>query len=106
MHRIYSNPDLAIVHLARHELQKRGIDSIVRGDNLQSVGVPSEWPELWLVDAGKIEEAAEIIQNVVDSYEEEEEESAPWTCPTCGEEVEPQFAVCWNCGTQKPESRS
>ena len=23
----------------------------------------------------------------------------PWTCPTCGEHIERDFSVCWNCGT-------
>ncbi|MFT5469655.1 MAG: putative membrane protein YvbJ [Verrucomicrobiales bacterium] len=22
-----------------------------------------------------------------------------WVCPKCGEELEPQFELCWNCGT-------
>ena len=25
-----------------------------------------------------------------------------WRCPECREDVEPQFAVCWNCGAEKP----
>jgi hypothetical protein len=25
-----------------------------------------------------------------------------WRCPACGERVEGQFAVCWNCGAQAP----
>lgn len=28
---------------------------------------------------------------------------AKWTCPSCNETVEPQFEVCWNCQTEKPE---
>jgi predicted amidophosphoribosyltransferase len=23
-----------------------------------------------------------------------------WTCPQCGEEIEPQFTACWNCGSE------
>jgi hypothetical protein len=26
----------------------------------------------------------------------------PWTCPSCGEQVEAQFGACWNCGAQRP----
>ena len=26
----------------------------------------------------------------------------PWTCPDCGERIEPQFTECWNCGASKP----
>ncbi len=27
-----------------------------------------------------------------------------WRCPKCREEVEPQFDLCWNCGTAKPQT--
>lgn len=29
------------------------------------------------------------------------EEAAGWKCGKCGEEVEAEFEVCWNCGTSK-----
>jgi hypothetical protein len=29
--------------------------------------------------------------------------AADWTCPTCGEVIEGQFAMCWNCQTSRPE---
>ena len=25
-----------------------------------------------------------------------------WECPACGETLEPQFEVCWNCGQEPP----
>ena len=27
----------------------------------------------------------------------------PWTCPTCGETIEGQFAECWNCAADGVE---
>jgi hypothetical protein len=26
----------------------------------------------------------------------------PWTCPQCGERIEGQFGVCWQCGAERP----
>jgi ribosomal protein S27AE len=26
-----------------------------------------------------------------------------WTCPKCGEQVEKNFAACWNCEAERPE---
>ncbi len=26
-------------------------------------------------------------------------DNSSWQCPNCGERVDPEFAVCWNCGT-------
>lgn len=25
-----------------------------------------------------------------------------WTCPQCGEQIEAQFDLCWNCGAERP----
>jgi hypothetical protein len=30
------------------------------------------------------------------------DETARWTCPKCGEKIEPQFDACWNCSTERP----
>lgn len=27
----------------------------------------------------------------------------PWTCPGCGEIIEPTFDLCWNCGGERPD---
>jgi hypothetical protein len=29
-----------------------------------------------------------------------------WRCPNCGERIEPQFAVCWKCGTARDGTRA
>ncbi|SRR5690554_4317334 len=41
------------------------------------------------------EERARVVLNEL-VHRRETRES--WTCPNCGEVLEPQFEACWNCG--------
>ena len=105
MKRIYSHPDLGMVHLVKNELENHGIEAIVQGEHAAAVlgggaGIDA-WNELWVVDEARVKEAAEIVRRIID--EEPETDAEPWTCPNCGEDVEATFAVCWNCGTERPE---
>ena len=40
-----------------------------------------------------VERACQLLKDSLSEFSAE-----PWTCPGCGEEVEGQFAQCWNCG--------
>jgi hypothetical protein len=43
-------------------------------------------------------------------FEEKDESEEPvgklWKCSKCGEELEPQFESCWNCGTVRGDDRA
>lgn len=50
--------------------------------------------------------AVEIVRGFRAKLSERPEETGivwKWRCPNCREEVEPQFEMCWNCGTEKPQ---
>ena len=105
MKRIYSHPDVGIVQLVKNELENRGIEAIIQGEHAAAVmgggaGIDA-WNELWVVDESRVGEAAGVVQRVID--ESAKIEGEPWTCPKCGEEVEASFAMCWNCGEERPE---
>ena len=53
------------------------------------------WPEVWVADED-YEVAAEIVAGMKLS---QESTGAPWTCVHCGEMVDPELNVCWNCET-------
>ena len=102
--RVYSSPVLANVAILRDVLEAHGIDSEIRGEYRGSVGpgfIPANegWPELWVLDESRVEEAERIIQ---EAQESSEKAKAAWTCPNCHEEVEGQFDECWNCGNERP----
>ena len=98
--RVYSSPVLANVAVLKDVLETHGIGSEIRGEYRGSVGagfIPAgeSWPELWVLDESKVEEAEQVIQKALESSEGA---TAAWTCPKCHEEVEGQFDECWNCG--------
>lgn len=102
MKRLYTSSDLLIVGHLAEVLKRRNIHCLVR--NLYLTGGAGElpptdiWPELW-VDDDDYGVALRLIEEVLGT-------TGPpgpgWVCPDCGEEVEGQFAACWNCGTPAP----
>ena len=87
-----------MVHHYRNLLESEGIRAEIRNEILDSVAgrVPFQetWPELWVVNDLDYDRAKQLIKGVP-----EESPSHSWRCPTCQEENEGQFAVCWQCGT-------
>lgn len=106
MPRVYSHPDPAVAHLVRGALDNAGIAAHVQGEGLGAAmgEIPpiAAWAEVWILDPARTEEAVAIV---AESIPRDDEAAAPeWTCPTCGETVEGQFASCWQCGSPAPEA--
>jgi len=107
MQKIYSHMNVAMVQLVKNELENRGIETIIQGEHLVAIiggGAPADaWYELWLVDDARLPEAARVVQDIIDEAGEERAGEESWICAECGEEVDAEFAVCWNCGQERPE---
>lgn len=101
MIKIFTSPSMPTIYNIKNILENNGIESVVKGDKRYSgIGElpPTEcWIELWLIDESKKEEAAKLI----DKINNEKQEGEKWKCPKCGELLEPQFEICWNCGYEK-----
>ncbi|MEP0548066.1 MAG: DUF2007 domain-containing protein [Rhodothermales bacterium] len=109
MHRVYSHFNPAMVQLVKNELEQRGIESTIKNEHLATVvggaaGATDAWSELWVVDEERLGEAVEVVSEVIEG--DTGESAEPWTCPSCGEEVDGLFAVCWNCGHKHPSAGS
>lgn len=103
MQRVYSHPDLAMVHLVKNELTNRGISSEVRGQHTAAIigagaGIDA-WIELWVEDDALARAAVQIVQQM---HDEPEVSARPWICIECGTEVDGAFGVCWKCGASEP----
>jgi hypothetical protein len=55
-------------------------------------------PEIWLVDERDEKLARKLI---ADATNGPPPGARPWRCPQCGETLEPQFTVCWQCGRER-----
>jgi len=103
MKKVYSSPDTLFLGHLRNLLENEGIPCTVLRDNLIGTlgGLPPIecWAELWVLDELLYNRASEIIKRSLERDFESNEKK--WKCYACGEELEPQFVVCWNCGGLK-----
>ncbi len=89
-------------------LRAEGIEGRIVGENLQTaagdLGISyNALPRIWVV-AEHAARARELIARHEEEARERDSEPAgdPWTCPKCGETVEADFDLCWNCQTERP----
>jgi len=47
--------------------------------------------EVWVMDPAEAVRAEQLLRDDVPPA------GAAWTCPACGERLEPQFSACWRC---------
>lgn len=108
MIKIYSHPTAVFVHHMKNVLNNHGIRSEVMREsiskNLDGLATNS-WVELWLIDENRAKEAKKIVDSTIDGDQpNSKKQSATWKCPHCEEAVGAEFAICWNCQTERPES--
>ena len=95
-------------HVLRGLLENEGIPAIVRGDDI----VPFQGgnlfeietrPSVWVLsnDREQYARALAITEDYTASKATDATADAPWPCQSCGESVEAQFTLCWNCGTAR-----
>jgi len=103
MHKVHTAESLIEIAHLRNLLEAAGIRCEVRNDRLG--GVVGEipfvecWPELWVRDGGDVLRA----RGMIDESLRPVTDASDWTCPSCGELIEAQFAQCWHCAAQ-PEA--
>ncbi|HYO08276.1 MAG TPA: DUF2007 domain-containing protein [Tepidisphaeraceae bacterium] len=107
--KIYTAQELTRAHFVRALLDREGIEATVLGDHLSLAvgGLPvtrGTLPAVW-VPADAEAQAREIVQQYEGGATPARAvtDARPWTCPRCGEAIEPQFTDCWNCQASRPE---
>ncbi len=105
--KIYVGREAMDAHHIRAILEDRGIAATVMGESLRLAWpqIPptlNTQPAVWVNDTD-VKRALDVIR------EGEIAEATPtqdWVCPKCGETVEPQFCLCWNCGTAQSNAHT
>lgn len=104
MKKVYSHESIVTISHLRNLLEAQGVAAIVRNDRL--FGVLGEvpfvecWPQLWVLDNLQADHAEQLIGAAL---AEPDDGFADWTCSSCGERIEGQFAACWQCGAELSE---
>jgi hypothetical protein len=105
--KVFTSNDSMQAHFVCSLLEQEGIAATVLGDKLALAlgGVPmtsGTLPGVWVAEEAH-DRAVEVVQRVrKGGVREQLANVASWTCPKCGEVIEPQFTECWSCGTSQP----
>lgn len=99
---VYLAADPVNAEIAKDLLAGHGIPAHVRNQYLWGgMGdlAANVYPSVWVDDDVHFDAARELIRRfeagpLVDGR--------PWQCPECGEYLDAQFDICWNCGSLKP----
>jgi hypothetical protein len=105
--KLYACRDGMEADLLRSLLIDRGIGARVLGEILGAAlgELPPSTetlPAVWVNEA-QSQQAMKVLHEFLGTRSEEGGD--PWTCTNCGEDVEGQFAICWNCQTPRPDER-
>lgn len=101
---VYTAQTIAMVGHVRNVLEANGIPCVLRNEFL-SAGAgelpPIDcWPELWIANDSDVGRARQLVAEATEGPDAAGE---PWRCNACGEEVDPVFALCWNCGAERQD---
>jgi len=99
MKMLFTSSDRTAAGLLQSALQEAGIECELRNDAMQS-NFPGAafYPELWVL---KDEDFAKAVELRDARLASSPLPATPWTCPSCGEQLEGQFLSCWKCGTNR-----
>lgn len=107
MKQVYIATNPLDAELVKGFLEAHGIEAVVRGNAVFALRgevpmTPETLPTVWVVDDGAATRARELIDERHRGRDSGPQDTAPWPCPRCGEQVEPQFTDCWHCGGARP----
>jgi hypothetical protein len=99
MEKLFSSADKIQLYLFKSLLESEDIICFIKNEYPPAAGeLPpiAATPELWVMNDNQYEKAMKLIQenSIPPSL-------APWKCSQCGEKLEGQFTICWNCGNDK-----
>lgn len=87
-----------------HFLDSRGVPVSISDRPLESAMGEIPFVEIttsiFLEDPERLEEARELIDHYRSGLPGIR--GVAWVCPGCGENHEPMFGSCWNCGEDRP----
>ena len=97
MKKLYTHENRMIVYNLKNVLQGEGIDTIVSNEfaagGAGDLATFDTWPELWIEDETRLQQAQAIIQGIQTGTESDD-----WFCRACREQNGASFQFCWKCG--------
>jgi len=103
MRAVYTSQDTSLVGYYKSILDDTGIASFIRNENSNNPEMAGAnfYPSLCIINDADFDEAIRILQS---HKTEEVVRVDEWTCPSCKEVNPPNFELCWNCSSLRPEA--
>ena len=103
MRQVYTSQDSAQVGYYKSILDEAGIPSFIRNENTNNPDVCGAgfWPALCVIQDSDYHEAVRLLKSQQTAEVVRKDE---WKCPSCPEINPPNFELCWNCNTLRPEA--
>ena len=102
MHEVFKDIDGAKVGMINGLLNDSGIPTILKnfsgGSNITEIPIPALYPSIFVLDASKLSEARELIN---DYFSAKPELGEDWVCSRCGVTVDGFLNECWSCQAPK-----
>ena len=98
MPRLYQARDRIEAQFLRDFLDDHMISSTILGDYLSGGAgeLPVDiYPTVWVTRDDDMPRAKQLLTAFLE--QPCSENGSSWVCPSCGEQVDPGFGVCWNC---------
>jgi hypothetical protein len=113
MKKVFTDSSVIPCDMAKGVLESNGIQSMIRnerGSALGGVGYPNPfmmslayaWPEVWVRD----EDFTAATHLIAQMKASQPSDAEPWKCSQCGESVDGEFSVCWNCEMPRGKAES
>ena len=102
MRKLYEAADRVEAQMLKDFLQDQGIPSVLLGDYLSGAAgeLPANlFPTLWVTKDEQYLRARRLIGEFTAGHQSDGADA--WCCPVCGEDVDPEFDICWNCASPR-----
>jgi len=97
MKKLFTHENRMIVFNLKNVLQAEDIETIVVNEfaagGAGDLATFDTWPELWVENDAKLEQAQVIIQGILSGSATND-----WVCSNCQEQNDASFQFCWKCG--------
>ncbi len=97
----YQAQDRIEAQLLGDFLDRHLVDTVILGDYLSgAIGeLPADIsPTVWILHREDLDRARELLARFL-AQSAPDDTATPWTCTACGERVDGDFNLCWNCNS-------
>ena len=106
--KLFEGNTYATCTILRSRVESEGIPATVMGDTLGSHAETSPSPSKPCPRSGSTNPTSPALRPILEDFLASDQNDntptpPPWQCNNCNHDIEGQFAICWNCGADRPD---